>query len=136
RRGRRFGDREVGSTPFRVAVTEPTRPPAPTPQEPDGFVGVDAEGATAVRDDLDATGQLGQPAGQLVVGDGASTGDVPGGVLGAGPNVDEDHVTVVEPSEELLPVDLLHPRPVSQVVLGEGLEVFQVGDGDVADGGP
>lgn len=71
-----------------------------------------------------------------VDGDRAGAGDVTRCLLGWGPDVDDDHIAVVESAGEFYPSDLFESGAISQVRGGEGLEFTMVSHGHVAERRP
>ena len=97
-------------------------------------MGVGAERAAAVGDDLAVGRQLGQPALELVERDRARALDVAGRVLLLGPDVDEHDVAAREPLEQLLAADRLDV--LAEVVARGALDLGQPGRRGVAQREP
>ena len=76
------------------------------------------------------------PAASRVDRDRAGAGDVSGGVLGGGSDVDDHDVAGGEPLGELVAADLLEPAAVAEVGGGQLVELVVVGGGDVAQRRP
>ena len=68
--------------------------------------------------------------------DRSGAGDVSGGVLGGGSDVDDDDVAGGDPFGELVAADLLEPATVAEVGGGEVVELLVMGGGDVAQRRP
>src|SRR6266540_4123699 len=74
----------------------------------DGLVRVGAERATAIRDDLPARRQLGQAVLELPDGDGLRALDVPRLELLVRANVNQNHVALAHPGDQLIAADRVH----------------------------
>ena len=92
-------------------------------QAPHRLVGIRAERAAAVGDDLGVGRQLGEPALELRERDRARALDVPGLVLDLGAHVDEHDVTAREPFEQPLAVDRVDV--LAEVVARGALDLAQ-----------
>jgi len=66
-------------------------------------------------------------AGEVADGDGPGSGDVPGGVLGRGPDVDHDDVAGLDASGQLVSVDLFQVVAVAEVGGGQFVEALAMG---------
>src|SRR2546427_3470321 len=73
---------------------------------------------------------------QLAHWDRASPGDVPGGELRLGPDVEHDHIAGPEAGRELLAAQRLEAVPVAEVGCCQRLDPSHVLSGDIPQGSP
>src|SRR5690606_20750377 len=120
-------------------VFQPHRSSSSGGEPADGVVGVDAIGAPAVGGDLKVLRNIAQ---QLVdtiesvgrQGDGA--GDVPGGILGCGTDVEQHQVPSLDSLSELGAVDDGQAIAVTQIVPRQSFDVVEPFGRQVAEGEP
>ena len=129
-------DGQVGALPFRVAVFEASRRASASAQKSNCVVGEHAVRAPAVGDDLDPGGKVPDVVGEFVDRDRSGSGDVAGGELGGGSDVDDDDVAGADSFDEFGLTDLLEPATVAQVGGSEFVELLVMGGGNVAQGRP
>ena len=109
----------MGVAPFGEAVLESPGVTPTTSTELDCFVSEHAVRPAAVGDDIDIFGQAAQPSSELFDRDRDRSGDMPGGILGVGSNVDNDHLAVGDTSDEVVAADLFQVVTVAEVDVGE-----------------
>jgi hypothetical protein len=133
-----FADRYfvAGTLPFRESVLETAGPDASPLERSHDVVGVDAERASAVRDDLAVFGDRAETAPYLVGRQRPRARNVSRRVLRRRTYVEHDDIATAQPGCELLAGDRLHVAPVAEVRGGEAFDAGNVFCGHVAQRRP
>ncbi|MEZ5219743.1 MAG: hypothetical protein R2715_24910 [Ilumatobacteraceae bacterium] len=73
---------------------------------------------------------------EVVDRDAAGAGDVPGRILGVGSDIDDDDVVVIDAPGEFGSSDRLEPRPITEIISGERVELVMMRDRNVPQRSP
>src|SRR5262249_31985580 len=126
--------RQAGESPLRPADVKSLCIAPDRVELTHGVVGVGAERAAAVRDDLVLCGKFRETLRKLVDGDRERAFDVAGFVFLERAHVDEYDVAAAEALDELLAADRLDLRP--EVVARRSFNLAELGDRGVSDREP